>query len=236
MGETARRGARRAGRPAGGRRVVAHDRPVPAAIGRAPARSSSGGHPAEFDALGDHASALGFAHVESGPLVRSSYHAREGADRLGRAAGAEIPRHNGPVADRFRSLSADLAQWWCEQPVFFVATAPSGPDGHVNLSPKGYDTLRVLGPNRVAYLDLTGSGVETIAHLRENGTHHAHGVRVHRQPANLAHLRPRHRASGSVRPASTGSRTEFPDAAGPACDHRSRGRAASRPRAATRCR
>ena len=43
------------------------------------------------------------------------------------------------------------------------------PDGHVNLSPKGYDTLRVLGPNRVAYLDLTGSGVETIAHLRENG-------------------------------------------------------------------
>ena len=53
--------------------------------------------------------------------------------------------------------------------MFFVATAPSGDDGHVNLSPKGYDTLRVLGPNRVAYLDLTGSGVETIAHLRENG-------------------------------------------------------------------
>jgi hypothetical protein len=73
------------------------------------------------------------------------------------------------VADRFSSLSDDLAQWWREQPVFFVATAPMISDGHVNLSPKGYDTLRVLGPNRVAYLDLTGSGVETIAHLRENG-------------------------------------------------------------------
>ena len=72
------------------------------------------------------------------------------------------------MADRFSSLSPELAQWWVEQPLFFVATAPSGPDGHVNLSPKGYDTLRVLGEHRVAYLDLTGSGVETIAHLREN--------------------------------------------------------------------
>jgi hypothetical protein len=73
------------------------------------------------------------------------------------------------VADRFSSLSPELAQWWCAQPLFFVATAPLDGDGHVNLSPKGYDTLRVLGPARVAYLDLTGSGVETIAHLRENG-------------------------------------------------------------------
>lgn len=55
------------------------------------------------------------------------------------------------------------------QHVFFVATAPSGDDGHVNLSPKGYDTLRVLGPNRAAYLDLIGSGAETVAHLRQNG-------------------------------------------------------------------
>jgi hypothetical protein len=73
------------------------------------------------------------------------------------------------MADRFASLSSELAHWWCEQPVFFVATAPAGPDGHVNLSPKGYDTLRVLSPTRVAYLDLTGSGVETIAHVQENG-------------------------------------------------------------------
>ena len=53
--------------------------------------------------------------------------------------------------------------------MFFVATAPLAADGHVNLSPKGLDTFRVLGPTTVAYLDLTGSGVETIAHLRENG-------------------------------------------------------------------
>jgi hypothetical protein len=54
------------------------------------------------------------------------------------------------------------------QHCFFVASAPSGPGGHVNCSPKGLDTFRVLGPTTVAYLDYTGSGVETIAHLREN--------------------------------------------------------------------
>jgi hypothetical protein len=73
------------------------------------------------------------------------------------------------MSDRSSSLSPDIAQWWGEQPVFFVATAPTGGEGHVNLSPKGLDTFRVLAPERVAYLDLTGSGVETIAHLRENG-------------------------------------------------------------------
>jgi hypothetical protein len=55
------------------------------------------------------------------------------------------------------------------QPVFFVATAPLDAGGHVNLSPKGLDTFRILGPRSVAYLDVFGSGVETIAHLRENG-------------------------------------------------------------------
>ncbi len=55
------------------------------------------------------------------------------------------------------------------QHIFFVATAPSAPEGHVNLSPKGLDTLRILDAHRVAYLDLNGSGVETIAHLRDNG-------------------------------------------------------------------
>lgn len=55
------------------------------------------------------------------------------------------------------------------QHVFFVATAPSAVEGHVNLSPKGLDTFRVLGPRTVAYLDHVGSGAETIAHLRDNG-------------------------------------------------------------------
>jgi hypothetical protein len=54
------------------------------------------------------------------------------------------------------------------QHMFFVATAPLG-GGHVNVSPKGLHTFRVLGPTTVAYHDLTGSGIETAAHLRENG-------------------------------------------------------------------
>jgi hypothetical protein len=66
-------------------------------------------------------------------------------------------------------ISPDLAQWIRAQPMFFVATAPSGSEGHVNVSPKGLAGLAVLGPLRCAYLDLTGSGVETIAHVRENG-------------------------------------------------------------------
>lgn len=62
-----------------------------------------------------------------------------------------------------------LANWIGEQHVFFVATAPLSAEGSVNVSPKGGDSFRVLGPREVAYRDLTGSGVETIAHLRENG-------------------------------------------------------------------
>lgn len=56
-----------------------------------------------------------------------------------------------------------------KQRLFFVATAPLGPDGHPNVSPKGHDTFRILGPTTVCYLDLTGSGVETLAHIKENG-------------------------------------------------------------------
>ncbi len=55
------------------------------------------------------------------------------------------------------------------QRLFFVGTAPLDAGGHVNVSPKGLDTLRVLGPSRIAYLDYVGSGAETIAHVRENG-------------------------------------------------------------------
>jgi hypothetical protein len=73
------------------------------------------------------------------------------------------------MAERFAAISTDLAEWWAAQPLFFVATAPSGNGGHVNCSPKGLDTLRILSPTRVAYLDLTGSGIETISHLRDNG-------------------------------------------------------------------
>jgi pyridoxamine 5'-phosphate oxidase-like protein len=56
-----------------------------------------------------------------------------------------------------------------QQRMFFVATAPLSGDGHINCSPKGGDTFRVLSPTSVAYLDYTGSGNETSAHLLENG-------------------------------------------------------------------
>lgn len=73
----------------------------------------------------------------------------------------------GSVLD---AIEPPLADWLEAQPVFFVGSAPLAADGHVNLSPKGLaGTFRVLGGHAVAYLDLTGSGVETIAHLRENG-------------------------------------------------------------------
>jgi len=67
------------------------------------------------------------------------------------------------------TITPALAAWIGEQHVFFVATAPLSGGGHVNTSPKGLDCLRITGPLQAAYLDLTGSGAETIAHLRENG-------------------------------------------------------------------
>lgn len=73
------------------------------------------------------------------------------------------------MANVTQSISPELQAFIEAQHVFFVASAPSGPNGHVNLSPKGIDTFRVLDPNRVAYLDLTGSGNETAAHLLQNG-------------------------------------------------------------------
>jgi hypothetical protein len=72
----------------------------------------------------------------------------------------------GKVMDE---MSADLAEFIRAQPLFFVATAPLSAEGHVNLSPKGLDTFRILSPKRLAYLDMTGSGNETSAHLAENG-------------------------------------------------------------------
>jgi len=69
----------------------------------------------------------------------------------------------------YDTLEAPLVDFIRRQHVFFVATAPLAADGHLNLSPKGLDGFAVVGPREVAYLDLTGSGVETIAHVRENG-------------------------------------------------------------------
>lgn len=73
------------------------------------------------------------------------------------------------MAKQFDGIDDKLAEWIRAQHVFFVASAPLARDGHVNLSPKGLDSLAILGPREVAYLDFVGSGAETIAHARENG-------------------------------------------------------------------
>jgi hypothetical protein len=74
------------------------------------------------------------------------------------------------MAKLFDEIDDKMRAFIESQTMFFVGTAPSGDDGHVNVSPKGGSNLfRVTGPLGFAYVDLMGSGIETIAHLRENG-------------------------------------------------------------------
>lgn len=70
----------------------------------------------------------------------------------------------------YDGITDDLARWLEAQPMFFIAAAPSDPDTHINVLPRELDTFRVLDPNRVAWLDLTGSGVESMAHLKAGGS------------------------------------------------------------------
>ncbi len=72
----------------------------------------------------------------------------------------------GKVYDTLEESLKDFIQ---RQQMFFVATAPLSGSGRINLSPKGLDSLRILGDHSVAYADLVGSGIETVAHIRENG-------------------------------------------------------------------
>ncbi|OOG27184.1 pyridoxamine 5'-phosphate oxidase [Thioalkalivibrio denitrificans] len=72
----------------------------------------------------------------------------------------------GRILDTITAAQCDFIR---AQPVFFVATAPRADDGHINVSPKGLDTLRIIDAHTAVYLDLTGSGNETAAHLAENG-------------------------------------------------------------------
>lgn len=72
----------------------------------------------------------------------------------------------GKIYDR---IDDALASWMLAQPLWFVATAPLAVDGHVNVSPRGHDSFCILSPDSVGWVDYTGSGVETVAHLRENG-------------------------------------------------------------------
>lgn len=68
-----------------------------------------------------------------------------------------------------KEITSEYKSFIEDQHLFFVTTAPLNNEGHINLSPKGFDCFRVLSPTRVGYLDIVGSGNETSAHLLENG-------------------------------------------------------------------
>ncbi len=109
----------------------------------------------------------------------------------------------------YEHIDPHLAAFIESQPVFFVATAPLAGDGLINCSPKGNrDELKVLTPNRVAYLDQTGSGVETIAHVRENGRIVIMVCAFH-GPPRIVRLHGR----GSVLPLDSEQAAQFPGAA-----------------------
>ncbi len=73
------------------------------------------------------------------------------------------------MGKEYQEIDERMQRWIECQRLFFVSTAPLADDGRLNCSPKGLDSLRVLGPRQMAYVDTGGSGVETIAHLKENG-------------------------------------------------------------------
>jgi predicted pyridoxine 5'-phosphate oxidase superfamily flavin-nucleotide-binding protein len=74
------------------------------------------------------------------------------------------------VGKVYDGIDQHQREWIAKQPLFFVGSAPLDGEGHVNVSPKGpIGTLRVLDDHTVAYLDMVGSGAETVAHIRENG-------------------------------------------------------------------
>jgi hypothetical protein len=122
------------------------------------------------------------------------------------------------MATVFPEIDERLRAFIERQPVFFVATAPcldaNGHGGHVNLSPKGYrDTLAVLDPRTIAYLDLTGSGAETIAHLRQNGRITMMFCSFDRQP-KILRVYGRGRAVFPADPEWPACAAHFPDTSG----------------------
>jgi len=92
-------------------------------------------------------------------------------ESLGSAASrwCNAERKPSTMGKSYHLLTPELRSWLERQKIFFVASAPLDREGHVNCSPKGGDTFRILSEREVAYLDLTGSGIETVAHLQENG-------------------------------------------------------------------
>lgn len=110
----------------------------------------------------------------------------------------------------YERLDEKLIGFIRAQRMFFVATAPLAADGHVNVSPKGYDSLVVLDERRVAWLDLGGSGAETLAHLRENGRITLMFC-AFEGPANIVRLHGRGRATAFGEPGFAELKALFPD-------------------------
>ena len=73
------------------------------------------------------------------------------------------------MGKEYTEVDERIQKWISRQKMFFVATAPNAADGLINCSPKGLDSLRVIEPTRIAYVDTGGSGIETVAHLKDNG-------------------------------------------------------------------
>ncbi|MDH3639824.1 MAG: pyridoxamine 5'-phosphate oxidase family protein [Gammaproteobacteria bacterium] len=78
-------------------------------------------------------------------------------------------REHDDMGKEYQEIDEHMRGWMERQRVFFVSTAPLADDGRINCSPKGLDGLRVLGPRQIVYADIGGSGIETVAHLKENG-------------------------------------------------------------------
>ena len=90
----------------------------------------------------------------------------------------------------YSAIDDSVRQFIEGQPIFFVGSAPLDPSGHINVLPKGLDTFRVLGPSTVAYLDLTGSGIETVSHLTKKWANRSYVLQFSRAAKNSASLRP----------------------------------------------
>ena len=73
------------------------------------------------------------------------------------------------MGKEYTEIDERIQKWISRQHMFFVSTAPGDTTGLINCSPKGLDSLRVLGPRTIAYVDTGGSGIETVAHLKDNG-------------------------------------------------------------------
>ena len=101
----------------------------------------------------------------------AGWRTRSGRERLPLFAFPDLPGYQwrSDMGKTYDEIDSGLAEWIGRQKLFFVATAPLATDGMVNCSPKGLDSFAILDGKTVAYLDLTGSGVETVAHVQENG-------------------------------------------------------------------